>query len=356
MKISVILPIYNVANYLGEALDSIINQTIGIENLEVIMVDDGSTDESMSIMKKYASEYKNFKIFHFDEKSGAAGKPRNEGLKHATAPYIMFLDPDDAYDKDACKKMYDLITANDVDIVSANYEYMEEDGTIWGKPVFDVNRFKTFMFGTRSFSKSVFIWNSGVCNKIFRRKIINDNSLYFLEGVPAEDAFFSYSALLKSKKIYYLSEVVYYYRRRNNDSNLSISWDRSINYFNNINYAYKKIYELFEGCNKLELYRYFYSKTLTSVFYKIVDTNIMTKDEKMSVLETMQWFFKQRKKMRVEPCQRSLNIVFEKIDQGKFDDAVNMCTIIAEIRNYVPKDIRESMSKPENISYLEVSK
>jgi len=80
-KISVILPVYNVAAYLGEALDSLINQTIGIENLEVILVNDASTDESPAIMKKYAREYNNFKIINLKENSGAAGKPRNEGLR-----------------------------------------------------------------------------------------------------------------------------------------------------------------------------------------------------------------------------------------------------------------------------------
>ena len=91
---------------------------LGIENLEVIMVNDGSTDESPAIMQKYACEYSNFKIINLENKSGAAGKPRNEGLKAATAPYIMFLDPDDIYDKRACEVMYNTITSKKCDIVN----------------------------------------------------------------------------------------------------------------------------------------------------------------------------------------------------------------------------------------------
>ena len=353
-KISVILPIYNVASYLGEALDSLINQTIGIENLEVIMVNDGSTDESPAIMKKYAKEYDNFKTVNLKEKSGAAGKPRNEGLKVATAPYIMFLDPDDVYDKNACKAMYDAITTKDVDIVTANYMYMDECGSLWEKPVFDVNRFKNFAFGTRSFRDSFFIWNSAVWNKIFSRDLITKNKIEFLEGVPGEDAYFSYAALLNSSEIYYISDVIYYYRRRNNDGTLSVSWDRSISYFTKMNFVYKRIYELFVKAKKLSLYRYFYAKTLTSIFYKIVDPKIMTNEEKAIVLEEMQWFFKHRKKVKVDPCQKSLNLIFEKIDSGDFKGAVDMCNIVAEMRSYITSNVRENMSKPENINYIEV--
>ena len=353
-KISVILPIYNVATFLGEALDSLINQTIGIENLEVIMVNDGSTDESPAIMQRYASEYDNFKIINLENKSGAAGKPRNEGIKAATAPYIMFLDPDDVYDKNACKVMYEAITTKKRDIVTSNYIYMEDDGTLWEKPVFDIKRFKNFDFGTRSFRDSFFIWNSAVWNKIFKRDLIIKNKIQFLEGVPGEDAYFSYASLLKTNKVFYINDVSVHYRRRNNAATLSVSWDRSIDYFRKMNYVYKEIHNLFLQSKKLELYRYFYAKTLTSIFYKIVDTNIMSYEEKEIILEEMQWFFKDRKKVKIDPCQKTLNIIFEKIDQGSFKEAVDMCKIVAEMRKYVAKEVRENMSKPENINYIKV--
>ena len=101
-KISVIVPIHNVAKYIGESLDSILNQTIGHENLQVIMVDDGSTDESPAIMEEYSKKYPNFVSKRLDNKSGSAGRPRNEGLALATGKYVMFIDPDDFYTEDAC--------------------------------------------------------------------------------------------------------------------------------------------------------------------------------------------------------------------------------------------------------------
>lgn len=353
-KISVIVPIHNVAKYLGEALDSLLNQTIGYENLQIIMVDDGSTDESRKIMQKYEEEYVNFISIYLNEKSGAAGRPRNEGLKIAKAPYVMFLDPDDIYAKTACEDMYNKIVSEQVDIVTANYNYMDEDGTIWDKPVFDKKRFSDFKFGRRSFSESFFVLNASACNKIFSRSLIEKYQIRFLEGVPGEDAYFTYATLLKTEQVFYLSNIIYYYRRRSNSGTLSVSWNRSIEYFRKMNFAYKNIYDLFKSVGRLDLYRYFYAKTLTSIFYKIVDTNLMTDKEKNIVFEEMAWFFESRKQLKIGTCQKSLDIVLTKVDEGKYEEAVDMCKIIAEMRTYIPKDIRENMSKPENVEYQEI--
>lgn len=353
-KISIIVPVHNVAKYLGEALDSLLRQTIGHDQLQIIMVDDGSTDESRKIMQRYEKEYNNFQSIYLPEKSGAAGKPRNEGLKLAEAPYVMFLDPDDIYDEFACENMYNKIITEKVDMVTANYNYMDEDGTIWDKPVFDTKRFGSFKFGRRSFSESFFVLNSSVCNKIFSRKHIEENQIRFLEGVPGEDAYFTYAILLKTENVYYLSDIIYYYRRRSNSGTLSVSWNRSIEYFRKMNFAYKNIYNLFETAEKLDLYRYFYAKTLTSIFYKIVDTQLMNDEEKAIVFSEMAWFFASRKQLKVGPCQKTLDIVLDKIDEGKYKEASNMCKIIAEMREYIQKDVRENMSKPENVDYQEV--
>lgn len=353
-KVSVIIPIYNMETYMREAIDSIINQSLGFENIQVILVNDGSTDNSAQIMKEYENKYNNIKCIHLPEKSGAAGKPRNEGLKFVEAPYIMFLDPDDMYDKLALEKMYNTITEKNGDIVSANYRYANEDGSTWEKSVFDETRFQSFKFTPENFSDSFFVWNSGSCNKIFSTSLIKENNITFLEGVPAEDAYFTYAALLSTNEVYYLSDTIHYYRRRNKSDTLSVSWDRSLGYFQKINYAYKRIYELFHEKNKMGLFRYFYSKTLTSIFYKVADTKIMNEEEKAEALKELQWFFEIRKKIDIGPCQKSLEFIFECIDKGEYEVAVKCCNIIAEMRTYIEKDVREGMSKPEFINYVEL--
>jgi glycosyltransferase involved in cell wall biosynthesis len=93
-KISVIIPVYNVENYIRECLNSIVNQTIGIENIEVIVVNDCTPDNSMDIVEEYAEKYSSIKIIEHEINQGL-GPARNTGLKHATAEYISFIDSDD---------------------------------------------------------------------------------------------------------------------------------------------------------------------------------------------------------------------------------------------------------------------
>lgn len=127
-KISIIMPVYNAEKYLENSLDSIVNQTIGIENLQVIIVDDKSTDSSPYIMEKYYNKYRNnFKIIHLKSNIGAAYGPKNIALNHVEAPYIMFLDSDDSFELDACEVLYNKIIKTNADIVYGRYKRIYTD-------------------------------------------------------------------------------------------------------------------------------------------------------------------------------------------------------------------------------------
>lgn len=117
-KLSVIVPIYNSEKHLRCALDSIINQTMDLKDIEVIMVNDGSCDGSNQIMEEYNERYDNFISIHFNENTGSPSKPRNIGIETASSDYIMFLDSDDLLDKDACESLYNIMISEDADFVS----------------------------------------------------------------------------------------------------------------------------------------------------------------------------------------------------------------------------------------------
>ena len=102
-KVSVIVPVYNSADKLQRAFDSVYNQSLGFENIELILIDDASTDNSRDIIDNYVSKYDNVKSIYLDENSGYAGRPRNIGVHNANAPYLMFLDADDFYFENACE-------------------------------------------------------------------------------------------------------------------------------------------------------------------------------------------------------------------------------------------------------------
>ena len=126
-NISIIIPVYNKEDTIQRAFESIKNQSIGFESLEVIFVDDSSIDNSVNIIKELSENYKNVKSINLSENSGFAGKPRNVGIENATAPYLMFLDPDDVFLEDACKILYESITENDSDIASGNYNINKDN-------------------------------------------------------------------------------------------------------------------------------------------------------------------------------------------------------------------------------------
>ena len=115
--ISLIIPVYNAENYLENTINSIINQSIGFDNIELILVDDSSKDNSKIIIENYENNYENILAFYSNNNHGFPGFGRNIGLKKATAEYIMFMDNDDELDKDICKTLYETITSEKADVV-----------------------------------------------------------------------------------------------------------------------------------------------------------------------------------------------------------------------------------------------
>ena len=114
-KISVIIPIFNVEEYLEDTLNCLLNQTI-IEDMEILMIDDGSTDNSRYIIEKYALDYDNFHAFH--QENQGPSKSRNLGISLAKGEYIQFLDSDDYISPDGYESLYELAKRNDSDIAS----------------------------------------------------------------------------------------------------------------------------------------------------------------------------------------------------------------------------------------------
>ena len=211
-KISIIVPVYNQEDTLQRAFDSIKNQSFDFESLEVIFVDDASTDNSVNIIKEFSDNYKNVKSIHLSENSGFAGKPRNVGIENATAQYLMFLDPDDVFLEDACKTLYDNITENDSDIASGNYNINRDNRIVrndWSilkldneesRQAKNINEYFNFILATPS------VWS-----KIFKREFVLREKLEFLVGVPAQDLVFVSEALIKANGIRFINKAVVEY-------------------------------------------------------------------------------------------------------------------------------------------------
>jgi len=129
-KVSIIMPVFNAEKYLGDSLNSIVQQSIGVENLEVIIVNDASTDSSKSIIDEFSNKYPSFKAIHLEKNTGGPFGPRNVGLKQVTSDYVMFLDADDTYTETACEVLYDAISKSDAGVAFGRYNRVYDDMTL----------------------------------------------------------------------------------------------------------------------------------------------------------------------------------------------------------------------------------
>lgn len=129
-KISIIVPVYNSEDYLKDSLNSILNQSIGVDNLEVIIVNDASTDGTKDIIDEYTGKYSSFKAIHLSENIGAAYGPRNIALKEVTSDYVMFLDADDTFTPTACEVLYNEIISSGADMVFGRYWRVYDDAKL----------------------------------------------------------------------------------------------------------------------------------------------------------------------------------------------------------------------------------
>ena len=211
-KVSVIMPVYNAQRYLHQALDTLLSQS---ENeIEVIAVDDGSTDKSLEILKRY--EAKSDRLRVYTQKNQYAGVARNLGLKHARGEYVLFLDSDDFFEKDLIKDTYAAAKEHDADIVvyGANY-YDNKSGKSWyGQWLLD----KTYIPEKQPFSykdcPDTLFQMSIECpwTKLFRRDFIKKNRLKFQDLYNANDVYFVMCAMALAEKIVTVEKPLVNYR------------------------------------------------------------------------------------------------------------------------------------------------
>ena len=196
--ISIIVPIYNAEDSLGKCIDSLVNQTK--KELEIILVNDGSTDKSEDIIKSY----KDKRIKYFKNKNQGIGKTRNFGISKATGKYIMFVDSDDYLREDACEVLYDYAINNSCDLVVCDFYRVINDELLEEK-------IDTIGHSLKDDPNILLKVNLSPWNKLYKRKLIIDNNIKFVENLKYEDAPFVVEALDKAKKIGQVSECLNYY-------------------------------------------------------------------------------------------------------------------------------------------------
>ena len=195
--ISVIVPVYNTSAYLDECLISILGQTYG--SIEVIVVDDGSVDDSPAIIARYAADDPRINII--TKPNGGLSSARNAGLHIAHGEFICFVDSDDYLPSDALSTLYELITSSGADFVSGSFMIVNETKVpVELKSVGADNKWDWI--------------NHTAWSKLYRRDFLKAGNLSFIEGLWYEDVIFGTSCMSRASSVVFTEKIVYYYRRR----------------------------------------------------------------------------------------------------------------------------------------------
>ncbi len=213
--LSVIIPVFNVDAYLRQCLDSICNQDV--KNIQIICVDDCSTDNSRKILSEYAKKYSYIEVYENITNLGLS-ETRNKGLSHAAGEYIMFLDSDDYIAEGAFDKIFTAIQENKVDILPFSVQMFLDNG--FQSSIKLDRRIRKYVYEIMPGIELMcnFIKNremfGAVWGAIYRKDYLLTNHLRFIEGILHEDIPFMFSAMLSAKSCLCLNEIIYFYRQR----------------------------------------------------------------------------------------------------------------------------------------------
>lgn len=347
-KVSIIVPVYNAEKYVRKSIESLTNQTL--KDIEIIFINDGSKDNSGNICDEYAKKDERIIVIH--KENGGQAKARNSGLEIAKGKYIMFLDADDMYEVDTCEIMYNLAEEKQVDYVSANYIMIDDNDVKRPKPAFDTEKYGEFELNLRDYTKSFFVMNSTPWNKIYNLEFLNKNKIKFDVNPPSEDDYFTTLCYMKAEKGYYTNKVIYDYRY--NPDSTSNKCDKV--YFEKQNLVYKAIYNNFVTNNKMGFYRYYYAKKNAYLLCKIIDSELITDEEKIETLKELHWYFDLAKEIKVYIANESLKPIFDSIRNEKYEEALKEMNKVKEIRKTYSVFEKSRMSFPTPENYAEMAK
>lgn len=259
IKVSVIVPVYNVETYVRKCIKSLVSQTL--EDIEIIVVDDGSTDNSMEIVEEFAKEDSRIKIYH--KQNGGLSDARNYGLQNAKGKYVAFLDSDDYVKPELYQKMYEKAKKEKSDMVECNF-FWEYRNRANKKLKEDIGEKYNNQFEMMEKARVV-AWN-----KLYKRELIERVGVEFPKGLRYEDIEFFYKLIPYIENVSFVKEpMIYYVQRKESIANTQNEKTQDI--FEIFEHVFE-YYETNEYYNKYkEVLEYTYARILLcSSFKRIV--------------------------------------------------------------------------------------
>ncbi len=334
-KISVIVPVYNVEQYLPKCLDSIINQTF--KDIEIICVDDCSTDDSLNILKKFQNKDNRINILRHKINKGLSAA-RNTAIKTANGEFIYFIDSDDWIDLDYLETMFNTIRSVSSDVV-VNAAILAEYPNSAEK--YFKNRYD-YLVKSSDFISTVDFFNPEICTIksvwccLYKKEIIDKHNLKFLEGYIHEDVYFQHEYMNYASKIYIINKSNYHYRQRAN----SIMHNKDQLTQNRIR-IYDAVYDLYKKNG-------WFDKNIKIISFAILGENIRknTYNKICDFAEKYKNYVSSNKNLFSEYELFLFNAFLEKLNYdefvNKYTDNIQKYYFFKKLRSNVKRDIKNA--------------
>lgn len=275
VEISVIIPVYNAEKFLVECLDSIANQTF--RDIEIICIDDGSTDKSLDILNDYASKDDRFVVISQENKG--QGAARNEGLKLVKSDYFCFMDADDMLELETFETCYNKLKDEDLDFVM--YKLINYDDVTkkrYTTPSYDMYYIARFsenkIYDYNDLNDLMFYVSVSPVNKLYKSEFILKNNIKFPEGIIFEDNLFFWRMLFHAKRIAFIDEY-FYIRRVHSSSTIGFGnekWCDAIDVYNGV-------WDIFKDFNQFNRYKQtLYNNKVTFALFRFDHINSKFKE------------------------------------------------------------------------------
>lgn len=267
-KVSVIVPVYNVEKYLNKCIESIIKQSY--ENIEIILVDDGSTDKSGKICDEYSLKDSRIKVIH--KENGGLSDARNYGIDAATGDYLLFVDSDDYIDIDLIKNVNQYMNKQ-IDVIKFKMVKIDDNGKEIEKidgPVFDE------LTGEEAFSTLVFndYLLECACIYLFKRELIINNNFKFAVGAEHEDFGLTPLVIISAKNMASVNNYGYYYVQSDNSITRNSDYNRTLKRFNDSLMHYDNMIQFLKNHNiSNETKRNIKTYYTNSIILKLLELN-----------------------------------------------------------------------------------
>lgn len=344
IAVSIVVPVYNAKEYLHKCLDSVVNQTL--KNVEIIFIDDGSTDGSSEICKEYAA--KDDRIIYYRKENEGLAAARQDGIEMASGEYVGFVDSDDWLELNMYERMYSVAVKENADVVFCNcYKDEDEKNEYYLEPgVYDRERIEKEILPrslaalTPKGANDVIRW----CNwlRIYRLSLIRDNNITFGRGFRrSQDLQLTFETALCAQKYVSLNDEYLYHNRSDNSKSLSRGYTK--NYWKLIRPLIDKLYEDVNGYKKQDLS---YNMHLCAFFFAV--NGVQNEYEKSTF-----GFFKKLKMLNEVVKDPVIRNAIKHVDPSKLNSYYRMVyngikggSGLAVYRSYFKAHLRDDIYKP----------